>query len=349
MNLLNKLISSIRQAAIYNPDFQVAPACILWPDHDRQWESAIVSLQAEMPELLVLGDYDPTRKTGPAIWLRCVLGGQIPKIPMSSKYPFIIYLPGVSRQDLRAIEDCPAHLKPLAELQYRGVIWSQINAKDWTIMAYMVSEQGGLGLDVAKDSETKMAMQRSLVRLLDEDVDFLRGKLLDADFFNGLLSGGDHVREVLMWLDQGESYKNSRTTETWSAFVARCVSQLEYNPELDGHLEGCSRLAQQQGYWRSIWDRFREAPTRYPNIPIHIRLCSPPTKLNEPGTVDFNFSGWPQWVDIQEERLKNLLKKVAKLPTPKSREQIIELEREFASCRDTVWAEIGHGQDELYT
>jgi len=31
----------------------------------------------------------------------------------------IFYLPGVSRQDLRAVESCPEYLKPLAELQYR--------------------------------------------------------------------------------------------------------------------------------------------------------------------------------------------------------------------------------------
>ena len=41
----------------------------------------------------------------------------------------VIYLPGVSRQDLRAVETCPDHLKPIVELQYRGVIWSQINAR----------------------------------------------------------------------------------------------------------------------------------------------------------------------------------------------------------------------------
>ena len=47
----------------------------------------------------------------------------------------IIYLPGVSRATLRATEDCPQELKPLAELQYRGVIWSQANCKDWTVAA----------------------------------------------------------------------------------------------------------------------------------------------------------------------------------------------------------------------
>jgi len=65
MRVLRHLLQAIRSAAIFNPEVQVAPACILWPDHDRQWESAIPRLQAEMPELLVLGDYVPDKRTGP--------------------------------------------------------------------------------------------------------------------------------------------------------------------------------------------------------------------------------------------------------------------------------------------
>jgi len=54
------------------------------------------------------------------------------------------------------------------ELQYRGTIWSQLNAKDWTILAFLKSDQGGLGLDVAQDNDTRKAMQLALYRLMDE-------------------------------------------------------------------------------------------------------------------------------------------------------------------------------------
>ena len=135
-----------------------------------------------MPELLVLGDYDPERKTGPAIWLRCVIARKVDDILFSEDITPILYLPGVSRQDLRAVESCPESLKPLAELQYLGVIWSQINGKDWTILAFLKSDQGGLGLDVAKDKATLSAMQLSLYRLLDEEVELLKGKRLDKDY-----------------------------------------------------------------------------------------------------------------------------------------------------------------------
>jgi hypothetical protein len=53
MVVLEHLLKTIRFAAVYNPEIQVAPACILWPDRERQWESIIPRLQSELPELLV--------------------------------------------------------------------------------------------------------------------------------------------------------------------------------------------------------------------------------------------------------------------------------------------------------
>ena len=142
MSTINEmLVQAIRHAAIHNPDVQVAPSCILWPDGDRQWEPVAARLQAELPEMFVLGDYDVEKRTGPAIWLRCVIANKAPKVELPNGSTPILYLPGVSRQDLRAVESCPDHLKPLAELQYSGVIWSQINAKDWTILAFLKSDQ----------------------------------------------------------------------------------------------------------------------------------------------------------------------------------------------------------------
>ncbi len=82
MLVLNKLIQSIRDAATHNPDVQVAPACILWPDGDRQWENVIPRLQVDMPELLQLGDFVPDKRTGPAIWLRCVIAHAVEGMPV---------------------------------------------------------------------------------------------------------------------------------------------------------------------------------------------------------------------------------------------------------------------------
>jgi hypothetical protein len=82
----------------------------------------------------------------------------------------IVYLPGVSRQELRAVQECPGSLKPLVELQYWGVCWTQKNGKDWTVEAFLVSEEGGLGLDVARDATTRRAMLGALAQLATTSV-----------------------------------------------------------------------------------------------------------------------------------------------------------------------------------
>ena len=169
--IIEFLIQSIRSAARYNPEAQVAPACILWPDGGRQWEAVIPRLQEELPELAVHGSYSPQKRSGPAIWLRCLVARKIEDVKLPAGRPPIIYLPGLGRQGLRAADSIPEDIKPLAELQYRGAFWSQVNASDWTVFMFLKSDQGGLGLDVAKDAGTRNAMQLSLYRLLDEDAE----------------------------------------------------------------------------------------------------------------------------------------------------------------------------------
>ncbi len=335
--ILQHLIQSIRSTAIYNPEVQVAPACILWPDKNQQWQSVIPRVQLEMPELLVLGDYDPENRTGPAIWLRCAIAGKIENIPIPDLHPPVLYLPGVSRQDLRAVETCPDTIKPLAELQYRGAIWSQINAKDWTIFAFLKSDQGGLKLDAAHDQKSKNAMQLALYRLMDEKADFLREKHLDKDYFNSLLLGGDPVKDLLQWLDQGDAFKKGREVQ-WPAFIEICQSQFAFHPDNQGPLSGAQKLADRKGPWLPVWDRFCEAPARYPQIPELIRKCSMPAELFQNAK---SHGGWPQWNEHQEDDLRRELKRMADLPEHEARKQIALLEKMHGERRSLVWAELG--------
>ena len=167
MTLLDALIQSLSRAGEYNRDNQVAPAVILWPDKERLWEPVLPVLRERLPHLLTLGSYATNSKTGPAIWLRCMIG-RSPTSPLlpEANWPEqtipILYLPGVSRQELRAVAECPPALMPLAELQYRGVFWSQVNHNDWTVLAFLQSADGGLGLDVARDNATLDAMKTAL-------------------------------------------------------------------------------------------------------------------------------------------------------------------------------------------
>ncbi|MDD4803229.1 MAG: BREX-1 system phosphatase PglZ type B [Syntrophomonas sp.] len=339
VRVIDLLTKVLRLAAAHNPEVQAAPACILWPDKERQWEAVIPRLQNEMPELVVWGDYLPQKRTGPAIWLRCVLAGKIPDILAPGGLIPIIYLPGVSRQDLRAVENCPEHLKPLAELQYRGRSWSQVNGKDFSILAYLISEQGGLGLDVARDNDTRNAMQLALACLLDEDYELLRGKHLDKDYFNTLLTGGDPVRDLLHWLDQGDGFKSGRGENEWRALVEVCKSQLAFNPEKEGLINGAIKLATHQGVWWSVWERFCEAPRRYPHIPELIKKCTMPdiTLFSDINT----HGGWPQWNDFQEEQLRQQLIELAQLSPQQARDRLVDLEKRHAARRKLVWAELG--------
>ncbi len=338
MTFATQLISALRSAATYNPEVEAAPACILWPDKSGQWQAAIPHLQADLPELLVLGDYAPAQRTGPAIWLRCALARQIAAVPLPEGAVPVLYLPGVSRQDLRAVESCSEALKPLAELQYRGTIWSQVNAKDWTINAFLKSDQGGLGLDVAQDKDTRHAMQRALVHLLDEELDLLRGKHLDHTWFNTLLTGGDPIRDLLQWLNEGDAFKANCDADQWQAFVAVCKTQFAFDPDKDGQLAGNAKLAQGLGPWLPVWARFREAPKRYPMIPEQLKRCHPQFDLF---TAEEAAAGWPQWNDSREAHLRGELQALADQPAAKARDALLAMDKAHAGRRDSVWADLG--------
>lgn len=341
MRFIEQFTKKIRDSFMYNQDVQVAPVCILWPDRDLQWKSIIPRLLGELPELFVLGNYDPENRTGPGIWLRCVVDRKLNEITISDSNVPIIYLPGYSRQDLRAIESCPDQLKPLAELQYRGVIWSQVNAKDWTILAFLMSDQGGLGLDVAQDNDTKEAMKTSLSRLLDEDVEYMKGKRLDKDFFNTLLIGGDPVRDLLQWLDKPDTVKAEKDNNEWLGFVKICKSKFVFDPENEGAIGRATKLATHEGPWKGVWERFCEAPQRYPNIPTLIRKVKPPINDVRWFSLECNFEGWPQWNEEHENTLRKDLITLVNLPSHQARIKIQELEKQHAPRRDLIWAYLG--------
>ena len=333
------LCKALRSASVFNPEVQAAPACILWPDRDRQWEAVIPYLQNELPELFVLGEYAPDARKGPAIWLRCVIADKVDGIEIQRGKPPILYLPGVSRQDLRAVENCPDYLKPLAELQYRGVIWSQVNAKDWTVLAFLKSDQGGLGLDVAQDNETKNAMLMALYPLMDEAVNLLTGKRLDKDYFNTLLTGGDPVRDLLQWLDRGDAFRSGISENEFKAFVGVCKSKFSFHPENDGMLIGVERFAKHEGPWHPVWDRFCEAPQKYLNIPINIRKCDmPPLDLFSNAK---SHGSWPQWNENAKNNLRKDLERLGDLPVHDARSRLLDLEKKHADRRKLVWAELG--------
>ena len=257
----------------------VAPAAVLWTDADGQWRPVVEQLRPLMPELLTLGDYDAATRTGPAIWLRCVIepavrADKFPDLSWPVGTVPVIYMPGVSRQTLRAVEECPDSLKPLVELQYRGTVWMQKNGKDWTIRAFLVSDDGGLGLDVAEDKLTLQAMQGALSQLAVTPVARLSTKRLEAEDFDRLMIG-DTPRDLLLWLGDPDGTRGQWDEGKWSAFRNRCRQDYGFDPETDGEIVGGEKLGQRKDIWYGAWERFAESPTLYPGIPDLLRRAKP--------------------------------------------------------------------------
>src|SRR5262245_34720141 len=96
--LLEAVKESLANAGRFNAGDAVAPVAILWPDAQSEWQSLISRLRTLLPELLTLGMYDPEKKTGPAIWMRCAIEGTLPELKLPEKTMPILYLPNVSRQ-----------------------------------------------------------------------------------------------------------------------------------------------------------------------------------------------------------------------------------------------------------
>lgn len=333
--LLESVRESLQRAARYNPDDIVPPAAILWPDPDEQWRPVVDRLRPLMPELLTLGDYDPDARTGPVIWLRCAIEGALPEqVPLGDQVP-VVYLPGVKRQELRAGQECPEALKPLIELQYRGVCWMQRNGRDWTVEAFLLSREGGLSLDMARDAATRRSMHAALPELVDTSIQRLQGKHLEADDFNHLLSE-DPVKDMLHWLDEPVASKESWSTNSskWEVFRSISRSRFGLDPEDDGELVGAEHLARREGDWRAVWDRFAEAPTLYPGIPRLLRRVT----FEE---LAFDPSPWPQKNDEMEKALRAKLLDLGDKDSAKAREAIRTLEKQHGERRDWVWTKLG--------
>ncbi len=147
--VLDRLVACVRNALSYDHNVRIAPAALLWPDEARHWEPVIPRLTEHLP-IVTLGPYEPGARRGPAYWIRCVVAGTIDAGLSGSA--LIVYLPGVARGALRAVETCPAELAPIAELQYRSQWFSHPNSRDWSARALLAHPDRGLGLRISEDA-----------------------------------------------------------------------------------------------------------------------------------------------------------------------------------------------------
>ena len=332
---LDALVSALEAAGVYNKQDQAPPAAVLWTDEQRQWEELIPEIRARIP-VFTLGSYDAEAGCGPAYWLRCIVDRTIEHAPPEDVTP-ILYLPDVSRQMIRATETCPRALQPLAELQYRGVLWTQTNARDWTISAFLQNKEGGLGLDVGADGAAQEALRRSLPKLADQPLSVLRAATpIRAPFLNSLLHP-DEVRRILDWLSDPDAMRSGVTPEEWSAFVEVCQTRYDFDPDADGAIAATRLLGQRTGHWDNVWRRFAEAPAQYTVLPERLRQARPEKLLPMLDRV----TSWPQDNEEAETSLREGMSKAATLDTEAARRKILELEQEHGERRAWVWASVG--------
>ncbi len=333
--VVERLADTLRAAAqAYAAGDQVAPCAVLWPDPERLWESIMPTLQPMLAELYQLGRYSPDTRTGPALWLRCIEARVVAGAPAVGTAP-ILYLPGISRDTLRAAEECPPELAPLVELQYRGVMWLHVNGKEWTPNAFLVSKHGGLGLEVAKDQATLDALAGALPSLMAEPLSHLQGRRLDSVYFNGLVAP-DAIGLLLKWLSGPDAFKQCRSDAEWKAFCEQCRADVHFDPATEGSLKAAQLLAQRNNAWSQIWQRFAEAPAHYPGVVEWLKRAAPKV-----ATMFDTAEVWPNINERDEQELHEELKSLVDRPQDEAIRGVAKLEAQHGVRRGYPWHALG--------
>lgn len=333
--VLEEMVASIRCAADYNRNAEERPAAILWTDHDRLWEPLIAELQGRLPQLLVFGPWNVAKRTGPAYWLRCAVARKLSDVTWPDNEVPVIYLPGVSRAELRQVNICPVELRPLAELQFRGVFWTQLNSKDWTPFAFLTSSYGGLGLDMSPDAATKDALKRSLPQVFAERVLRFERKRVDADEILRLLDV-DVDRDILKWMSDPNGARAQWNEAYWTGFCQQAVKRLKFDPSKGDPMSAADALAAQGDGWKSVWLRFKEAPGNYKGVRELL------ARLPGPRDLYADQEPYPKLNSQSETELRAALADFAKIQhVDDARKRIAELEARHGMRRQWVWADLG--------
>ena len=330
---LDRLVDSLRARNVAS-DGQGPPAAILWTDPGREWEGLLPVLRRRLPELVALGSYEPEARTGPAIWLRCVVDGTLEPPGRPVERTPILYLPGFERGQLRAGEACPDAVRPLVELLCRGVLWNHPNGKDWTVAAFLGSPKG-VGLDIAGDRTTLDALRGALAEVAVRPVAQLRARRLDAADFSEMLVG-DFRRDLLRWMDDPDATRARLGKAEWAAFRRQCRDKLDFDPGAEADVVAGARFGEGRGPWAAVWERYAEAPEAYPGVEELLRRSRPA------GELAFDRERWPDLNDEDEAEVRNTLSALPQRPVAEARDAVLALEAAHGHRRDWVWARLGH-------
>lgn len=337
-SIYNKVIQALKQAENHNSNIMVKPEVILWPDPENQWLDVIIDLQRELPELLVYGNYEPAKKSGPAIWIKCMLAKMLPEADWLQDRTPILYLPGVSKADLRNVENAVFDLQPLIEYQYTGVLFLQENGREWSVLAFVENAINGLGLKISKDNATREALRKTLPSIFqDQEIFYGRG-FIDADYLNNQLLP-DVLPSILKWMSNGDDFLNTMNPGKREAFRNIFQSQYSLEPDYKNIKAIAEKLGGQKGSWKNVWQHYINAPHKYPKIEERLRLGKP-EDLGI-GLHALPEESWPQVNEQKETILAQGLSKAAKADIQKALEKLRDLEKQHRMRREWVWAELG--------
>lgn len=337
-SIYDKVVQALKQAENHNSQLMVRPEVILWPDPDTQWVDVISTLQQEMPQVLVYGNYDPIKKQGPAIWLKCMVAKALPEANWSADDIPIIYLPGVSKTDLRNVANAVFNFQPLLEYQYTGTLFLQENGREWSIIAFVENPNNGLGIKVAKDTATKDALRKTLSTIFQDREVLTNKSIIDADFLNNQLFP-DVIPSILKWMCKGEAFLHAMESGKREVFTHLCKSQYEFEPDHKNIKAIAEKFGAQRNSWKYVWQLYATAPHKYPEIEALLRLAKPADMGI--GVFSVPDESWPQVNEQKEEALAHALEKISKDGAAKALNALQKLEEEHALRRQWVWFELG--------
>ena len=259
---LDALVDALAAAAAYNQATDAPPEAVLWCDEKREFAALIPALRARLPHLLTLGPIDADARIGPAVWLRAAIAGGLPYLTWPPGTIPVIWLPGIARETLRAAEECPPPLVPLAWLAVAGGFFGHINGKDWTLAGFLGAERGPLKLDVAGDGATRLALVQAATILFARPVAALAGRRIDEAFLHDLVVP-DPAADMLRWM------AGQLDPACMPAMTKWAKAELGFDPGRKDPTDAAALLARRLGGWADLWSRFAANPGFHePIVPL---------------------------------------------------------------------------------
>ncbi len=336
--LLESVLETLQNAFKHNGNVMVKPEVILWPDPDSQWYSVVPTLKSNIPAFLTYGDYDPATLTGPANWIKCMVARQLPEANWKNSDTPVIYLPAITKNDLRRVSEVGMELQPLVEYQYTGTMFTHVNGREWTVLAFMENALAGLGLKVAQDTATKEALIQALPYIFEDSTLHYPG-VVNADFLNSVMFP-DAVSNVLKWVCHGDAFLQTLPAEKREVFREICRTRFEFEPDQKNIRDIVLKLGSQKNAWKQVWQLYASAPNRYPELEALLRLAKP----YDMGVGMFAIpeESWPQTNEEAEHSLRKALSGIAKLDNKEGLDRLCALFPPHSVRTRWVWSELGN-------